>query len=331
MLRQGRPSSVTGYHSALHKQAKISVVVYHHIAAHTDAFTDKLRVTTSPENFRAHLQFYRKHYDLITPTDLDRGSLPKHPLLITFDDAYRSVCEAASPLLKDAGAEALFFINPSAVLDDRTPTDNLLCFAATVLGEEEVFRLIGGQSKHVPTLSQLLMTTVARLSAPDLARVREALLGRIGYTDANLHARANLFMSPAHLRDLRSYGLHAANHTMTHRMLHVLSPTELDYEIRQAKDRLEKATGQVVRWFSMPYGWKRDATAELLSAVAGSGHAGAFLVQGRLNRFRPQPNLFYRISPRDIKPFLLPVSLSLLPALRTLREATRARSAAGLV
>ena len=130
-------------------------------------------------------------------------------------------------------------------------------------------------------------------------------------------------MTPAHLTALRSRGLHAANHTMTHRMLRALSAAELDYEIGVSKKRIEAASGQVVRWFGLPYGWDRDATANVLSTAAASGHLGTFLVQGRLNRFRPQPNLFYRVSPRDIRPSLLPACLTVLPTLRTLRHAAR--------
>ena len=306
-----------------------SVVVYHHVAERADAFTDKLLVTTRPETFRAHMRFYRKHYDLIAPGDLETGKLPKRPLLVTFDDAYRSVCEVASPILREFGAEALFFINPSAVLDRRMPTDNLLCLAATVLGEDELAKIVGCRASPAPTLPRLLMTVVARLPAPELARFRQAVLDRLGYTDATLYARSNILMTPDHLTNLRSYGLHAANHTMTHRMLHALSPAELAYEIRTSKERIEQATGQPVRWFSLPYGWERDATAEALSIAAASGHIGTFLVQGRLNRFRPAPDLFYRVSPRDVRPSLLPVSLSLLPALRTLRHAVRRRPEAG--
>ena len=307
----------------------LTVVVYHHIADRVDAFTDRLMVTTPPELFRAHVRFFHDNYDVIAPGDLGDGKQPKRPLLITFDDAYRSVCEVASPILRDRNMEALFFINPAAILDRLLPTDNLLCLAMTVFGEDEVAKIAGCNLRPAPSLPRLLMTVVARLSAPQLAQLRQALLLRLGYTEADLFARTSLIMTPKHLAELGSYGLHAANHTMTHRMLHVLSAAELDYEIRAAKQRIEQATGQVVRWFSVPYGCDNDATADVLEMVAASGHAGAFLVQGRLNRYRTAANLLYRVSPRDVRMSLLPVSLSLLPALRSLRHAARPRPAAG--
>ena len=303
----------------------LTVVVYHHVSARADAFTDKLLVTTRPETLRAHLRFYRQYYNVISPADLETGSLPRRPLLITFDDAYRSVCDVASPILREFGAEALFFINPAAVLSHHLPTDNLLCFATTVLGEDEVKRIVGGQARSTRGLPELLMSVVARLPAPELARVRQALLDRLGYTEEGLHARSGLFLTRDQLANLRSHGLHPANHTMTHRMLHALSAEELHHEIGRAKQQIEHAAGQQIRWFSLPYGRDDDATPEALSVIADSGHAGAFLVQGRLNRYQPSPDLAYRVSPRDAGPFLLPVSLWLLPALRTLRHAVRGR------
>ena len=301
----------------------LTAIVYHHVAARADAFTDKLLVTTRPETLRAQLQFYQKHYDIITPGDLEAGNLPRRPLLITFDDAYRSVCDVAAPILREFRVEALFFINPAAVLDRRVPTDNLLCFATTVLGQDEIHRTVGGPAKSAPALPSLLMSVIAGLPADELARIRHALLDRLGYTEESLHARSDLFLTRDQLANLGSYGLHAGNHTMTHRMLHALSARELDDEIRHAKDRIEDATGQAVRWFSLPYGRDDDATPEALSVIAASGHAGAFLVQGRLNRFQPSADLLCRVSPRDAGPALLPVSLWLLPALRTLRHTAR--------
>ncbi len=304
----------------------LTTIVYHHVAARADAFTDKLLVTTRPETLRSHLQFYQKHFDIITPEDLEKAHLPKRPLLITFDDAYRSVCEVAAPILREFGVEALFFINPAAVLDRRVPMDNLLCFATTVLGQDEVHQIVGSHARSTPALPSLLMSVIARLPASELARIRQALLDRLGYTEEKLHARSELFMTPDQLANLRAYGLHAANHTMTHRMLHALSACELDDEIRHSKDRIEQAAGQPVRWFSLPYGRDDDATPEALSVIAASGHTGAFLVQGRLNRFQPSADLLCRISPRDAGPVLLPVSLWLLPVLRTLRHAARRRA-----
>ncbi len=319
-----RPKSVV--QSQTCSARALTTIVYHHVAARADAFTDKLLVTTRPETLRSHLQFYQKHYDMITPGDLGLGHLPRRPLLITFDDAYRSVCDVAAPILREFGVEALFFINPAAVLDRRVPTDNLLCFATTVLGQDEVHQIVGGHARSAPALPSLLMSVIARLPADELARIRQALLDRLGYTDEKLHARSELFMTPDQLANLRTYGLHAANHTMTHRMLHALSACELDEEIRHSKDRIEQATGQPVLWFSLPYGRDDDATPEALSVIAACGHAGAFLVQGRLNRFQPSADLLCRVSPRDAGPVLLPVSLWLLPVLRTLRHAARRRA-----
>ncbi len=331
-FRQADPASAPGWPKRVARSGvparALTVVVYHHIAARADAFTDKLLVTTRPETFSAHLKFYHSHYDVIAPGDLATGHLPRRPLLITFDDAYRSVCDVAAPILREFGAEALFFINPAAVLDRLLPTDNLLCFATTVLGQDEVNRIAGVRPGAAPALPDLLMSVTARLPAPDLQRVRQALLDRLGYTEERLHARSELIMTQDQLANLRSYGLHPGNHTMTHRMLHALSAGELEDEIRRSKDRLEQATGQAVRWFSFPYGCDDNATPEALAVIAGSGHAGAFLVQGRLNRFQPSADLLCRISPRDAGPALLRTSLWLLPVLRTLRHAMR-RSARG--
>lgn len=64
---------------------EVTTVVYHHIAEHEDP-----------------LKYFVRHFDIVSGSDVVSGTLPRKPLLITFDDAYRSVLDTASTILKTA-------------------------------------------------------------------------------------------------------------------------------------------------------------------------------------------------------------------------------------
>jgi hypothetical protein len=65
--------------------------------------------------FEQHIRYYQKNYDIVGLDTVLGGRLPKRPILITFDDCYRSVLDVAEHLLAPARIPAVFFINPSLV------------------------------------------------------------------------------------------------------------------------------------------------------------------------------------------------------------------------
>ena len=110
------------------------VVLYHHIADHEDDLTRGLGVTLPPDVFAMHLDHYQSHYNVVDLDSVLSRDLPERPLLITFDDAYRSVVDLAMPMLAERSMPAVLFAN-TAPLDNRTiMLDNLLCLIANRCG-----------------------------------------------------------------------------------------------------------------------------------------------------------------------------------------------------
>lgn len=90
-------------------EAKIPVLMYHHIADEINS------VTVSEENFDAQMKAITdagytalsmaELYDYVMGT----GTLPEKPVMITFDDGYRSNYELALPILEKYGMKAVMF------------------------------------------------------------------------------------------------------------------------------------------------------------------------------------------------------------------------------
>lgn len=73
-----------------------------------------------PDEFDRCLAFFGRHYSVVSLADVERvaaghGTLPPHPLLITFDDGWRDNVEYAEPILKRHGMKATLFVNVDAI------------------------------------------------------------------------------------------------------------------------------------------------------------------------------------------------------------------------
>jgi peptidoglycan/xylan/chitin deacetylase (PgdA/CDA1 family) len=137
---------------------KIRVLFYHRIAD-TTAEGESTGVTISQRTFRAHLALLEKWgYAPITFHDyqLYLGgvlSLPKKPVILTFDDGYKDLHTYALPVMKEFGMRGVIFI----VGDRRMRTnewDEGISPSYQLLDEEQILEFheagfeIGAHSMH---------------------------------------------------------------------------------------------------------------------------------------------------------------------------------------
>jgi peptidoglycan/xylan/chitin deacetylase (PgdA/CDA1 family) len=94
----------------------VPVMMYHHVSSQS-AGADSV----SPENFRRHLEYLKKHhYHVLRLGELvekiESGQpLPKRSVVLAFDDGYEDNYKAAFPILKEFQFPAIFFIPPKDV------------------------------------------------------------------------------------------------------------------------------------------------------------------------------------------------------------------------
>ncbi len=96
---------------------QVPVLMYHHIRKMKSTFTSKDRqYSVTPEHFQAQMEgLVRAGYTTITPRELEDaiegvGTLPKKPVLLTFDDGYREHYTIVLPILKRLNLKATYFI-----------------------------------------------------------------------------------------------------------------------------------------------------------------------------------------------------------------------------
>src|SRR3989454_4661535 len=104
---------------------KLPVLLYHKI----DRIPPGARYPRSyvtPERFEAQLAFLRRRgYESISFADYlayrhGAGRLPRRPVIVTFDDGYRSNRDVALPLLQQYGFRATIFLVAERIGGDQT-------------------------------------------------------------------------------------------------------------------------------------------------------------------------------------------------------------------
>jgi len=283
--------------------------------------TKHLGLTTKPENFKQHLDYYSKNFDFISCAELlDGVRLPKKPLLITFDDAYSSVLDIAGPLLKSHKAPSVFFVNAASVQGGFLPIDNVLSLASEILGFARVHRMLDVAESEVLSVGELIARVFSDMNTSKIREAKRTLCEAIGESEAAVRRASKLFLAGDRLKEAGLIAMDIGNHTSSHSFLRHLDWDELNAEVGNARAELQRLSGARVDYFSVPYGNLCDATRNVLDVVRSTNHRATFLGHAKSNMFRPASDIYYRVSPRDSKVDRLPWMLSAAPILRTARD-----------
>lgn len=317
-----------GVARVLGKSYGLRCVVFHNITDAQTPFTSGIRVTVTPRQFERALQFLAAHYIPVSLQDVlserDGHGLPERAVLVTFDDAYASVCEIAVPLCRKYRIPSVFFINASVLDNRRLLPDNLICYVNSTRG----ITAVNAAARTIPGHEATELHTLAEVFGqllPSLSKAARDVfldeLRRIAQIDEpRMAADAGLYLTGRQLRELHAANCEIGNHTHTHTHCRHLSQAELVTEIGMNKAELEDRSGRPVRVFSQPYGSSQDLTPELLDHLRGSGHDAAFLSESVANPQAADPYRLDRVSILATNDADLFLNLEINPRLRHMRN-----------
>src|SRR5262245_4876385 len=102
----------------------LSIITYHHVAENDPSYPyDPNVADATPAQFRRQMEIIARYGTPVGIDDLIRaiggGPLPRNPVMVTFDDGYRSCHDVALPILRDVGVRATFFVSTSFVTERR--------------------------------------------------------------------------------------------------------------------------------------------------------------------------------------------------------------------
>ena len=96
---------------------RVPILMYHEVAQHTRGMdTRKLSLFVTPKQFALQMQYLKSHgFTTVTLDDwmaarAGTETLPRNPVILTFDDGRLSVYQNAFPVLKRNGQKAILFL-----------------------------------------------------------------------------------------------------------------------------------------------------------------------------------------------------------------------------
>jgi peptidoglycan/xylan/chitin deacetylase (PgdA/CDA1 family) len=265
----------------------LSILTYHHIAEDDAHYRyDPGVADATPAQFRRQMELVAKVATPVTIADvvraLDGAPLPKNPVMVTFDDGYKSCVETALPILKSVGLPAVFFVATSYV------EDRLLYWwerIALILSTAKRARAhiqypikIDVQAKD-PAALRMLAHIIKDTTGLDLERFLGELAAAFGvewHRDAESEHANKMVMTWDDVRTLSTAGMDIESHSKRHRVLQTLDPATLEDELSGSKREIEAQTGRECQAIAYPVGYRIAHIKPIREAVTRAGYKVGF-------------------------------------------------------
>jgi peptidoglycan/xylan/chitin deacetylase (PgdA/CDA1 family) len=269
----------------------LPIISYHRVCSTTrhDNFDDGA-VDADADTFERHIRVLTRSFEVIGCARLraylyDKEPLPPNPAMITFDDGYRECHDVALPILKRYGVRATFFVATSFLTNRRMFWWDKISYLvktsrrrAFTLNYPYVREYALDDHDRVPVVEKLLRIVKDHYGL-DVDRFVDELASALAvkWTTAIEESFSDsLIMTWDQVRALRDAGMDIESHTRTHRILHTLTPEELENELSGSRDDLEEALDQPVTSIAYPVGRSITSNARLCAAVAAAGYDVGF-------------------------------------------------------
>lgn len=258
-----RASGVCLYHLGLARfiinlsPDRIRTLLYHAVEDQPGSHTAGLGMSISPEVFSRHLDYYQRHYNIVSMKELVQGRERPCMAVLTFDDGYASVAENAVPALEKRGIPATIYLIGKAVRGGMVWVNQL--------------------NHALNRYPQMTMTLIQ--SMPGLANVAredvihhvqttfpppmiEQLMARLEEQLPPAASASQLFLTPEQINDLKTRGISFGFHSNDHYNLRLCN----EQSLRQQLDSSDIDALLDSRTFAYPFGYCGDREADRLEA-----------------------------------------------------------------
>lgn len=258
-----------GLRQAIGVSPWITVLSYHRVAP-VEAVGDfeDGTVDVTPEAFDVHVAYAAKWFDIIGIDDLlsfvHGGSLPKNPLLFTFDDGYKDNRTTALPILQKHGAKATFFISTTYISDRRIFWWDKLSYMVKRSTKErfeitypEKISVRLGKTTERRQAFKTLRKCITEHYGIDLWRFLDHVAEASGVSiprDQERRFADEMVMTWDDVKAMRSAGMDIQSHTCDHYVLPTMTDELLRSELARSREIIEGELKEPVRAISYPVG-----------------------------------------------------------------------------
>ena len=278
----------------------LSIVTYHHVAEDDPQYAYDAGVAdATPMQFRRQMEMLSRYCTPIGIDELVRAldgeSLPMNPVMVTFDDGYRSCHDVALPILRAVGIRATFFVPTTFVAERRLYWWERI---AIILSSARVAAATIAYPKAVeietrdPNAHRTLTDLIKNTPSLDIERFLVELATAFGVEwDREIEMRhaEDVVMTWDHLRALSRAGMDVESHSRRHRVLQTLDATQLRDELEGSKLDLEQELGRPIRAIAYPVGRRISHVTMIREAVLAAGYRVGFSNGSGVTRIWPRP------------------------------------------
>jgi peptidoglycan/xylan/chitin deacetylase (PgdA/CDA1 family) len=228
------------------------VLVFHHISRDEPA-AQRLIPSVPEALFRRQVEMLLETGEIVgleTLLGVPPASWHRPRFAVTFDDDLVTHYERALPILQDLGVTATFFLSGRSLHGLDPLWFSRLDGVIAAHGIDTAVRLFGVDAEDV---GQLAMIAENDIGLQD--RIEQLPHDGIGQ------------LSSAQIRALVDAGMSIGFHTLQHRLLSLLSESELDETLMRGRSELEALVGRPVRLFAYPHGKPDSRTPDRLRAA----------------------------------------------------------------
>ncbi|HWU89920.1 MAG TPA: polysaccharide deacetylase family protein [Kofleriaceae bacterium] len=292
----------------------LSIVTYHHVADREPGYPfDPDVADATPEQFRRQMETLARYGTPIGIDDLitavEGGPLPKNPVMVTFDDGYRSCHEVALPILRQVGVRATFFVPTSFITERRLYWWERIALLLSRARRDRCtiqYPVVLELDRRDPRLRRRLLEVVKNTAAFDVERFLSGVATALGveWTPA-IEARHadDLIMTWDQVRTLVKAGMDVESHGRRHRVLQTLDAAGLEDELAGSRVELEAQIGRPVRAIAYPVGRPIAANKHIRRALSAAGYRVGLSNKSGVNRLWPSMlrGVIAPIDPFDVR------------------------------
>lgn len=276
---------------------QLTVVMYHYVRDLKNSRYPNIK-GLQIELFREQVQFLKKHYNFVTVEQVldayhnnNAKELPEHPVLLTFDDAYRDHFDYVFPYLEHEHIQGAFYTPVKAVTENTVLDVNKIHFILASTSEEKLPQLINelklqlakyradwqlkdfdyyfGKLAVANRFDSKEVIFVKRLLQVELDEklrkiITDDLFQKVVGMDEEMFSR-ELYMSMDQIKCMVDNGMHFGSHGYDHYWLNSLPKEKQEFEIKKSIEFIREVGGDADNWtICYPYGAYDETTIELL-------------------------------------------------------------------
>jgi peptidoglycan/xylan/chitin deacetylase (PgdA/CDA1 family) len=276
----------------------LSIVTYHHVADSAPGYKfDPDVADATPAQFRRQMETLARY---ATPIGMDEllaavegAPLPRNPVMVTFDDGYRSCHDVALPILQQVGVRATFFVSTSFITERRLywwERIALMLSSARNARASIKYPVSIEIDREDPAIRGRLLKLVKNTLALDLERFLDELATALDVEwTPQLEARHadDLIMTWDQVRALLEAGMDVESHGRRHRVLQTLDAAALEDELTGSRMELEAQIGRPVRAIAYPVGRSIASEERIRRALSAAGYRVGLSNKSGVNRLWP--------------------------------------------